>query len=924
MDRLQHGPTTLVEKRPTGLTQTSLYDYMTTSSPLTSPIMSPQSSAPVSPGTQMADDSLTDDDFNMSDDHSDDESDDESVDVPDDMDLDDVIPALTTKKQLPLSNEVVFNSGLMTRSRAAKLAASADGTPPALQQFYHLQSPAHSQDPSPPFPPPSGPDDPINRSKPEAHGNPPVTANLRAALNNAVPYHQSHQGSIYSSNLMAQGVLLDAFTGTRDYLGNQVIITSVAGGRVRDEATGNMIRVASQGTNNQGYKALSNAFHARRPVVLIVGAGNPLLQVRVEHYYNVLDYFHITNIWSEGSINAAGELIQHYMVRFERVDLATRSWWETAGADLNPRHQPGEYHCRVQRCDNCHFDNDEIYDQGWTCLEPDCERFFQFPFEVDLDALQYSQAFLRRRFRFTNFPLPQPLVPELPSALSVRPGGMFGTEKHFKRGIVCPLCFYCSRRVLWHEWRCENPSGCEYVLHIPIREVPMNHIMAETAASILRRRQKFIHTDNDVLAFTTFGQGYDMATFYLPGETDARGEHDYVGSITIFRPTKTTLERPGGLNDLFMSMQDAVRERKINLRRNPARNKGHRIEELTSHFTSNIGADYKFGVVVATSSGFDEAPVPVMQALNRLTWAGETATKMTTRDVSRHGINADKASMPDEFREFNEQLILGYFEESKISYHDDGEKELGPTVATLSLGSPSVMCFRPKKNKRIGPQSTMHKKNRPPMVSFVLEHGDMVAMHGTDIHKHYEHKVDPEGIMRYALTCRYIRPEMMADETRRQLALTKGAVPEFWKNRPYLGEDNLDLLASPAASGHADGDLVMEGAANNIMVAPAANGLAADAVANDAVIEDAIAAGATADNAVVADIITTAQDNEMTNEVSIPMSVEDRFLGGITELNDIWRSNPGLVSQLSQQDRETVLALAATLSSTAGEGTNST
>lgn len=34
--------------------------------------------------------------------------------------------------------------------------------------------------------------------------------------------------------------------------------------------------------------------------------------------------------------------------------------------------------------------------------------------------------------------------------------------------------------------------------------------------------------------------------------------------------------------------------------------------------------------------------------------------------------------------------------DDRIKYHDDGESELGPTVAALSLGSPSTMKFRPR------------------------------------------------------------------------------------------------------------------------------------------------------------------------------------------------------------------------------------
>jgi len=72
-------------------------------------------------------------------------------------------------------------------------------------------------------------------------------------------------------------------------------------------------------------------------------------------------------------------------------------------------------------------------------------------------------------------------------------------------------------------------------------------------------------------------------------------------------------------------------------------------------------------------------------------------------------------------------------------YHDDGEAELGPTVAALALGSPSLMKFRPKKRSGFGLPMT---GGRSPQYMDVLEvpmkHGDMMVMHGSRIQGLYE------------------------------------------------------------------------------------------------------------------------------------------------------------------------------------------
>jgi alkylated DNA repair dioxygenase AlkB len=57
-------------------------------------------------------------------------------------------------------------------------------------------------------------------------------------------------------------------------------------------------------------------------------------------------------------------------------------------------------------------------------------------------------------------------------------------------------------------------------------------------------------------------------------------------------------------------------------------------------------------------------------------------------------------------------------------------------VGTLSLGSPATMSFRKKmsKSERVGLPGGSRKAH----LTFKLEHGDIVLMHGTAIHKFYE------------------------------------------------------------------------------------------------------------------------------------------------------------------------------------------
>lgn len=73
-----------------------------------------------------------------------------------------------------------------------------------------------------------------------------------------------------------------------------------------------------------------------------------------------------------------------------------------------------------------------------------------------------------------------------------------------------------------------------------------------------------------------------------------------------------------------------------------------------------------------------------------------------------------------------------------VQWHDDGEKELGPTVATLSLGAAAVMRFRPKRKSTIGTRGKNKTGIKQPVLTFLLNHGDICIMHGTQIHQLYE------------------------------------------------------------------------------------------------------------------------------------------------------------------------------------------
>ncbi|KAK1816833.1 hypothetical protein LTR12_008775 [Friedmanniomyces endolithicus] len=214
--------------------------------------------------------------------------------------------------------------------------------------------------------------------------------------------------------------------------------------------------------------------------------------------------------------------------------------------------------------------------------------------------------------------------------------------------------------------------------------------------------------------------------------------------------------------------------------------------DFMTAFSMNYGMPYKF-VASGTTRSFDDekTPWPIPECRSRLIWA------------ANQFLPASSSSKTD----LNELLVFAYMEGQKIEYHDDGEEGLGPTIASLSLGGTAKMHLRLKAKHFVGcsksglltPERPVpgslecekrlqlweaiqplketnraeylkriqaipkevgvyekRNKNAGDLVTVTLGHGDVMVMHGYAIQRYLEHKVVPEGHLRFALTCRAV------------------------------------------------------------------------------------------------------------------------------------------------------------------------
>lgn len=224
--------------------------------------------------------------------------------------------------------------------------------------------------------------------------------------------------------------------------------------------------------------------------------------------------------------------------------------------------------------------------------------------------------------------------------------------------------------------------------------------------------------------------------------------------------------------------------------------------DFMTSFSMNYGMPYKF-VAGGASLPFATAPWPVRACRADLNWASKNFS-----DPAGHV-------------EFNEQLIFAYMEGQKVEYHDDGETGLGARIASMSFGSKAKMMLRMKTKHYVGCSKTgvltqdkpvpgsiggepMYRKRlaawqeleelklinkqayekrrkelpkelgifekrtkkAEDLVTITLNHGDIVLMEGYEIQQYLEHKVVPEGCLRFALTCRTVLPEHLKPEER--------------------------------------------------------------------------------------------------------------------------------------------------------------
>ncbi|KAI0730325.1 hypothetical protein C8Q72DRAFT_776282 [Fomitopsis betulina] len=589
--------------------------------------------------------------------------------------------------------------------------------------------------------------------KPRLHVKPPIWAESRQEVCESFEWFRSYQGGVYFLKDMVKGYLLGGFAASRDLFAHDGrIIISHGGGKADSIHTEKGVHkaheAADQLESDKSVRALLNTHNMQRPVALLVDDKYSLFPFNLAadgYTYVVLGFYRIAHAWAEEqpAQNAVGSVVR-YKFAFQWCEEQGTPWWlaprsvprgpcaepetvavpeeRTTGTRIHPTRDIFSLHVNEgavkMACLTCRNSSPMVYAESWMCLHRTCSMFWRTAQGRPPDRLTYAKSFLQ--------PVPflpedlEDLRPSLPP--KVAEDGITTTSM-FCKGWHCLQCGRLSSRYRWEHWHCKN-CGEEYMVSGRIRDPKefwtqpgpqkfSNHVVAPDSGT----NSKCIIARPMVTWRAEENKWGQLNSYLLP---NGRGWiHLICSPVTSRIP----------VNKAFVDYQIQAAKGELLFRRWPLRAVSGRGTLLTNYFSQNCMSQYVGGT--DNTVPWDRAPSAVCDALELI------------KLRMKHALGIDG--------QFNEVLSAAYMERQRMAFHSDAERGLGPTVASLSLGSGAYMYFRPLA-KYTDKKGQGNDRNA---LTLYLRHGDVVVMQGADVQTYYEHTVVPVNF-RIAATARSI------------------------------------------------------------------------------------------------------------------------------------------------------------------------
>ena len=205
--------------------------------------------------------------------------------------------------------------------------------------------------------------------------------------------------------------------------------------------------------------------------------------------------------------------------------------------------------------------------------------------------------------------------------------------------------------------------------------------------------------------------------------------YDHNSLIALY-PKQSTIE--AGSKSQFSRLNAAVQSGEIDLRRQPVIGNDVTSDKITRHFTKNYGVHYQQAPTATDDTPFSAEPA-ILRDL------GVELARI---------VNLVCKVLPD----FNEHLVVGMLHQMGMKWHADGEKQIkGEIIASISLGGDATMSFG------YMPEEVGRKKTEDPLKLFEFPlrgTGCIMIQVGKTLNKYYKHKVEAEGLVRFAVTAR--------------------------------------------------------------------------------------------------------------------------------------------------------------------------
>jgi alkylated DNA repair dioxygenase AlkB len=369
-----------------------------------------------------------------------------------------------------------------------------------------------------------------------------------------------------------------------------------------------------------------------------------------------MDHFRISYIWAEKSVRGKA----FYKVRFDKI-VRSKAWW-TPNQPEPPMVRYPSPPLLQSPCIFCNTPAPQIYAETWLCTNPSCAFFWHTKDGSEVpNNLTLDRKFLMQRLPEIQWFKPGfELVPDLMSnLLTLRETGQITAAlRSLWRGIVCPQCRKCNPRILWNVWTCDN---CDIDYPPDPGYIELQSIITRTSVSYIGHPVIAPEWPKNDFAYhgPFFRQHYRVERWILHENS----------SVTLISPTSSFNEETNGPNTLWDEMLASANLGNLGLRRGLLRRDGLR----TRHFFNHFGAEYDMSDVPSTP--LDEAPQCVAQSVGLLNQVGQ-------------------AELGQLYEWPNQVSVNGYWSEMGLTWHADGEDEIGSTISTLSLGGDAIMHIR--------------------------------------------------------------------------------------------------------------------------------------------------------------------------------------------------------------------------------------